>query len=563
MGAAVAVVLMKERHVVSAFERAGATTPERAVNPDDAGIDMHGLAWRRLRNRAIVRETADGRYYADIEVWRATRRTRQRMIFVLLVVILMVAIVSALKAQAVNVDVATTPRVMTDAGTVRGRVDSASHALVFEGIPYAAPPVGTLRWRAPQPVAHWKGMRAADHLAHNCMQAQPWNDIDPYAAGISEDCLYLNVWAPSTKGAHPVMVWIHGGGFIAGFGGEERHHPAPLVQKGAVVVTLNYRLGAFGFLAHPALAAESPHHVSGNYGMLDQIAALQWVKRNIAKFGGDPSRITIFGESAGGMSVGILVASPLAKGLFARAILESGVGSGTAVQTSDSAQKVGIRLADTLGATGAGAAAVAKLRAVSAESLLATSVRVAGGPGTPVHWPNIDGYLLRHTVDSTLVLGQGNVVPVIAGSNADEPQDVFGAPARAFARLITSRGARAYVYQFTRVGDDSASRARGAYHSAEITFVFGRPQPLVASAGHTNYDAALADAMSSYWVAFARSGNPNGPPAAGKLPVWPVYDAATDAYMELGPQVVAKRDLRRAQFDAYDKEARAKGAVRP
>ena len=452
---------------------------------------------------------------------------------------------------------------MTDAGMLAGRTDSASHALVFEGIPYAAPPVGNFRWRPPQPVAHWSGVRTADHLSHNCMQAHPWGDIYPYAAGLSEDCLYLNVWTASTTGKRPVMVWIHGGGFIVGFGGEERHRPAPLVQKGAVVVTLNYRLGAFGFLAHPALAAESPHHVSGNYGMLDQIAALQWVKRNIAKFGGDPSRVTIFGESAGGMSVGVLVASPLAKGLFKRAILESGVGSGPAIQSVDSAQRAGIRLADTLGATGSGAATVAKLRAVSAESLLATSVRVAGGPGSPVHWPNIDGYLLRHTVDSTLLLGQGNVVSVIAGSNSDEPQDRFGAPARAFARLLTARGARAYIYQFTRAGEDSASRKRGAYHSAEITFVFGRPQPFEASAGHASYDAALADAMSDYWVAFATSGNPNGAPAAGRWPVWPVYDRTTDAYMELGPTVVAKRDLRRVQFDAYDVTARAAGEVRP
>jgi para-nitrobenzyl esterase len=360
-----------------------------------------------------------------------------------------------------------------------------------------------------------------------------------------------------------VLVWIHGGGFIVGFGGEERHRPAPLVQKGAVVVTLNYRLGAFGFLAHPALAAESPLHASGNYGMLDQIAALQWVKRNIAKFGGDPSRVTIFGESAGGMSVGILVASPLAKGLFTRAILESGVGSGSAVKTKAEAEEAGVRLADALGARGAYPATVATLRAVSAESLLATSARVAGGEGTPVHWPHVDGYLLRHSVDSTLLLGQGNVVPVIAGSNANEPQDVFGAPARAFARLLTARGGRAYIYQFTRVGEDSANRARGAYHSAEITFVFGRPQPFEASAGHAPYDATLADAMSDYWVAFAASGTPNGAPAKGKWPTWPAYDAATDAYMELGPQVVAKRDLRRAEFDAYDAAARAKGAVRP
>src|SRR5437868_11423720 len=198
--------------------------------------------------------------------------------------------------------IADPPRVKIDTGTLQGVVDSASGVLVFRGIPYAAPPVGELRWRPPQSPAKWSGVRDASKLGHNCMQHQPYDDIDPFTAGVSEDCLYLNVWTkslplPASRFPLPVLVWIHGGGFWAGFGGEERHNGAPLAKKGAVVVTLNYRLGPSGFLAHPAFASESPHHAAGNYGLLDQIAALQWVQRNIARFGGDPSRVTIFGES--------------------------------------------------------------------------------------------------------------------------------------------------------------------------------------------------------------------------------------------------------------------------
>ena len=259
---------------------------------------------------------------------------------------------------------ASPPRVTIDTGTLEG-LDSAG-VMVFRGIPYAAPPVGALRWQPPQRAKHWTGVRAASQLGHNCVQHQPYGDIDPFAAGISEDCLYLNVWTNSldTRAPRrPVMVWIHGGGFFAGFGGEERHNGARLAQKGAVVVTINYRLGAFGFLAHPALAAESPHHAAGNNGLLDQIAALQWVKRNIARFGGDPSRVTIFGESAGGMSVGSLIASPLAKGLFQRAILESGTGVSIGIDPKDSAQKIGMQLAESLHVRGSGADAARQLRA--------------------------------------------------------------------------------------------------------------------------------------------------------------------------------------------------------
>ncbi len=455
------------------------------------------------------------------------------------------------------------PLATIDAGVLEGRVDSASRMLVFEGIPFAAPPVGDLRWRAPRAAPRWVGVRRADRLAHNCMQLRPYGDIDPFAAGVAEDCLYLNVWTQSVAGHRPVMVWIHGGGFFAGFGGEERHNGSPLAAKGAVVVTLNYRLGALGFLDHPALAAESPAHAAGNYGILDQIAALEWVRRNIARFGGDPACVTIFGESAGGMSVGALIGSPLARGLFHRAILESGTGTGSFIAHRDSGEAVGLRLAAALGIRGTDSAAASRLRSLSGDTILASTVRLAGDIGTPIFWPVIDGYVLPHPVDSLLVLGMGNVVPVIVGSNADEPQAAFGAPSRSFARLITARGAPAYLYQFARVAEDSVNRKRGAYHSAEIVFVFGRSRPLDPGAGHTAYDSTLADAMSDYWLAFATSGDPNGPPTAGKWPRWPVYDRSTDAYIELGPRLVAKRDLRRALYDSLDEPARARGEIRP
>jgi len=450
------------------------------------------------------------------------------------------------------------PRVTIDTGTLEGVVDT-SGVLAFQGIPYALPPVGALRWRAPRPAASWSGVRPANRLGHNCMQTQIYGDIDPFAAGVSEDCLYLNVWTPSVQGAsRPVMVWIHGGGYRAGFGGEERHYGAPLAQKGVVVVTLNYRLGPLGFFAHPALAGESPRHASGNYGLLDQIAALQWVKRNIARFGGDPARVTIFGESAGGTSVGALVASPLAKGLFRGAILESGTGIGRSVQSRDSAEARGVRFAERLGVSGTGADAAGRLRAVSADTLLAAS---QGTPGYSVALA-VDGWSLTSTVDSTLSRGGGNAVATIVGANGDEG-DGAGASARTFARLIAGRGKPAYTYLFTRVGDDSANRARGAYHSAEITFVFGRAHPILANAGTTAYDSTLADAMSDYWVAFAATGTPNGKPAAGKRPSWPAYAPSTDAYLELGPEIRSGTFPKRAIYDSLDALARTRGDVRP
>jgi para-nitrobenzyl esterase len=461
--------------------------------------------------------------------------------------------------------VASPPRVTIDTGIVEG-LDTAG-VIVFRGIPYADPPVGALRWRPPQPAKPWRGVRAAQQLGRNCIQHQPYDDIDPFKAGVSEDCLYLNVWTsslprPASRVPRPVLVWIHGGGFWAGFGGEERHSGARLAQKGAVVVTLNYRLGPLGFLAHPGLAAESPQHAAGNYGLLDQIAALQWVKRNVARFGGDPSRVTIFGESAGGMSVGSLIASPLAKGLFQRAILESGTGVSIGITQPDTARALALRFAESVGVLGDGADAARQLRAINPDTLLAASLSASRGGG-PRFFPTVDGWVLPHPVDSAIALGAANIVPVIAGSNRDEGDEWMGAPTRSFARLMSSRGAPTYVYIFSRVGDDSVNRKRGAYHSAEITFVFGRPHPILPSAGTSAYDSTVAEAMSDYWVAFATSGDPNGPPTAGKWPRWPRYDASTDALLEIGPEIAARTMVKRAVYDSLDAAARSRGGVRP
>ena len=461
--------------------------------------------------------------------------------------------------------IADPPRVKIDTGTLQGVVDSASGVLVFRGIPYAAPPVGDLRWRPPQPAAKWSGVRDASKLGHNCMQHQPYDDIDPFTAGVSEDCLYLNVWTASLapKLKRPVMVWIHGGGFWAGFGGEERHNGAPLAKKGAVVVTLNYRLGPFGFLAHPALASASPEDPVGNYGLLDQIAALRWVKKNIERFGGDPNRVTIFGESAGGMSVGSLIASPLAKGLFQRAILESGTGvNGLGVFTRDTAQAIAQQFVDSLHLQGTGADLVKQLRAVDAKDLLNASLHI-GPQYQPRFFPVVDGWVLPHAVDTALMRGSANLVPVIVGTNRDEGDEWMAAPSRSFARLVTSHDVPAYLYVFSRVGDDSVNQKRGAYHSAEITFVFGRPKPLQPSAGTTSYDATVADAMSDYWVAFASAGDPNAAPARGKWPRWPKYDPKTDALLEIGPEISARANFKRAVYDSLDAVARSRGRLRP
>ena len=457
------------------------------------------------------------------------------------------------------------PVVATEGGVLSGAVDPSTGVFVFRGIPYAAPPVGNARWRAPARAANWTGVRSAEKDGKNCIQDQVYSDIDAFAAGISEDCLYLNVWTTTANAnaGRPVMVWIHGGGYTAGYGDEPRHNGSRLAQKGAVVVTLNYRMGAFGFFAHPALAAES-NGASGNYGIMDQVAALQWVQRNIAQFGGDPAKVTIFGESAGGSSVGALIATPLAKGLFRAGILQSGTGLGSA-RPRDEVYLEGMRFAWTLGVDGKDSEAAAKLRSIPADSLQRATRKPDGKGGfTGVFATRLvrDGVVLPTTVDSALTRGTANVVPVLVGANSGEGDNAW-ASARAFSRLTLGQGHRAYLYLFSRVGEDSVNRKRGAYHSADITFTFGIPHPLLASAGSTPYDSTLAEAMTDYFVSFANTLDPNGAPNSGKLPRWPAYVPGVDSYLELGPQITAREGYRRIVADSLDLLARRRGDVRP
>src|SRR5215510_7291041 len=308
--------------------------------------------------------------------------------------------------------------VRVEQGLLSGKTSTHPEVRIYRDIPYAAPPVGDLRWKAPQPPAHWQGVRQAAESSHACLQV-------PYPAAaalyqaklppLSEDCLYLNIWtaAKSANDRLPVMFWIHGGGFTRGSGTGIAYDGEILARKGAVVVTINYRLGVFGFFAHPGLTAESEHHASGNYGLLDQIAALQWVKKNIAAFGGDPGRVTIFGESAGSWAVNALMASPLARGLFHRAIGESG-GLFSPMEVLADAEKTGEKLAISLKANqGTPKDVVKALRAIPAEDVLkATDHDIARAI--------VDGFVLPQRVSEIFAQGRQNDVPLLVGNNADE-----------------------------------------------------------------------------------------------------------------------------------------------
>ena len=301
-----------------------------------------------------------------------------------------------------------------ESGAIAVPEPDASGVRVYKGIPYAAPPIGPLRWRPPEPVAAWTGVRPTHDFGAHSVQGVVWDDIDLGGAAISEDCLYLNVWTPAapwTKARLPVMVWIHGGGFVAGSGAEARYDGARLAARGIVVVTVNHRLNALGFLAHPELTAESDHHASGNYGLLDLVAALQWVQRNIAAFGGDPDKVTIAGESAGSQAASALMASPLAKGLFARVIGESGsmfASPSRAPVTLAEAEAAGLDFMRKVGAR-----SLAELRAAPADAILAAA------PGLGFR-PIIDGWFLPRAPAEIFAAGEHSDVPLMAGWNKDE-----------------------------------------------------------------------------------------------------------------------------------------------
>ena len=332
-----------------------------------------------------------------------------------------------------------TVQVRTKNGVLEGVVSADNKVRTFKGIPFAAPPVGDLRWKPPQPAPSWKGVRKATEYGARCMQGHIYNDMVFHDAGPSEDCLYLNVWAPEgVKGPLPVMVWIYGGGFSAGATSEPRQDGGNLSKKGVVVVSMNYRLGIFGFYSHPELTKESPHHASGNYGLMDQWAAIKWVHDNIAKFNGDPNKVTIFGESAGSFSVSAQMASALPRGLFQRAIGESGAFTGSRLGARPVAEteKDGLKFAEQA----FGTTSLEKLRALPADQVLEASLKQR----TFRFWPNVDGYFFTEDPTETYEKGKQAHVPLLAGWNMDEGgyPDVL-CQAGAHQRKLRQGGARA------------------------------------------------------------------------------------------------------------------------
>jgi len=472
--------------------------------------------------------------------------------------------------------VALAQRVVTESGPISGVRETGLN--VYKGIPFAAPPVGDLRWRPPIRVATWTGTRKADAFAPACMQVGVSMPGETPPA-VSEDCLYLNVWTPAASAQErlPVLVWIYGGGYINGSASMPLYWGDRLAHKGLIVVTIAYRLGPLGFLAHPELTRESPHHSSGNYGLLDQIAALEWIQRNIAAFGGDPKNVTIAGQSSGAISVSILMASPLAKGLFQRAIGESG-GLFEPLQLAPkyllaNAERDGEKFAVSMGAT-----SLRQLRQLPASQLTGN----AGGICHPV----IEPYVLPLAPYEAFTSGQQNDVPLLIGSNAEEARslvDVTGIKAATFdadleqafgalpppllaayphatdaearqARLDLERDLRfgwdmwawarlqagtgrssVYYYSFRQPPPfprGSVYEGWGASHFAELWYVFDHldQQPWQ----WTVADRKVAEEMSGYWVNFARSGNPNGQ----GMPVWPPFTNADSRTIYLGDPVV-------------------------
>ncbi|MGI8744018.1 MAG: carboxylesterase/lipase family protein [Bryobacteraceae bacterium] len=480
--------------------------------------------------------------------------------------------------------------VHTANGSVSGIAGNNPEVQVYKSIPFAAPPVGALRWKAPKAAASWEGVRAADQFSPVCEQL-PYPAGSIYASAaqpMREDCLYLNVWtaAKSSTEKRPVMVWIHGGALTRGSGSTPTYDGESLAAKGVVLVTINYRLGVFGFLAHPELTRESDRNASGNYGFLDQIAALEWVQNNVAAFGGDPKSVTIFGESAGSWSVNVLVASPLAKGLFQRAIGESGGNFGPMKKLAE-VERSGAQFA-----TSVGTGSLQALRDKPAGDLL----KAAAAASFPA---NVDGWFLPQDVYTIFASGKQNDVPVIVGSNADEgtsltpwpssgtaasftdqikrrfgadaggvleiypaPSDeeakashyasfrdiTFGWQMRTWARLAAQTGkSKVYLYYFSHVPPGPESSRYGAFHASEIAHVFDNLK--LGKRPNQEIDFKLAGMMSSYWTNFAKTGDPNGP----GLPNWAAYSQSSDTALEFGDRVKPVANSHQAALDFWDR----------
>ena len=479
--------------------------------------------------------------------------------------------------------------VRIDTGLITGTTVNAVTS--YLGIPFAAPPVGDLRWRPPQPAAHWKGVRAADHFGASCMQDEvgsrlPWTKEFMTHGPVSEDCLFLNVWttAKSPREKQAVMVFIYGGGFSEGSTVCPVYDGAALAEKGVVVVSMNYRVGPLGFLVYPELTRESEHHSSGNYGILDQIAALRWVQKNIAAFGGDPNRVTIFGQSAGAISVDDLMRSPLAKGLFARAIAESGPGlfpenlMGGA-DTLESREQQGVKYAESKGAH-----SLADLRAMPAADFFK---HTPGAPG--VGGPATDGWVIpaeRPSHEVPLIVGMvtgdtafaslfGPQAPPTVDGFKSTAQKVYGDRAPAFLQLYpvskdsevpaakaasqvdrgrvaldvwcetqAERSGTVYTYYFDHPIPWPAHPEFGAFHSSELPYIFETLK--VMDRPWTPEDFKLSEIMSSYWSNFAKTGDPNG----SGMPQWPAYNPESHTTMELGDHVgpIPEADPAKVEF---------------
>ncbi|RYF96245.1 MAG: carboxylesterase family protein, partial [Chitinophagaceae bacterium] len=386
--------------------------------------------------------------------------------FNLLIVLTFTCTISAC-AQTITPD-----KVRTSNGLISGVKSVDDSVMIFKGIPFAAPPTGELRWKDPQPVKNWEGVRKCDKFGPNAMQGKPVpfdvytkEFLIPVDGEISEDCLYLNVWtsAKSTNEKRPVIVYIHGGAFIAGSGSVSIYDGEAMAKKGVVFVTINYRLGVFGFYSHPGLSAESPHKTSGNYGMLDQVAALRWVKNNIASFGGDPSNVTISGQSAGSISVNILQVSGTAKGLFHKMIAESGAsvvsGRFGGTVTLDSAESKGVQLAKSINANN-----LKELRQAKAETLMDAHK----GIGVVI----VDGYVLKEPLPATFASGKYNSVPLLTGYNEEESTD-FGIQNFAWAMKQSAKTPNTYFYYFKRqVPERGGTNKYGAFHTGEVSYAY-------------------------------------------------------------------------------------------